>query len=887
MARGGVSCPRDIALHSTRAIIMRKDPVESVPPPWWTDPPDTLVRTLSLDPNRGLDTSRAELQRQSFGANTLAERRPATALKLILEGAAEPMMLVLLSIAGLSLAFGKQAEAAVMMFVVATYVVVEFANKFHADRVMARLRELTRPTTTVLRDGTRQEIPTSAIVVGDLVLLSEGARVTADLRLLESLGLQVNEAPLTGESLPVRKQVLGSIPPGLSLGERADCVWSGTLILSGEAKGVVLAVGDASIFGTIARQAQAESKDRTPTQDAMTRLAKTLAVLAVIISLLIPAIGYLRGLGFQEMVLTWLSLTFLMIPGQPPVIITMALALASLELARGRILVKRLRGVETLGHITSILADKTGTITENRMKVDRFILGDLSDVLPGSVPDRVGEGIRRCLPRYPVDPTDRAVQDALGENSVPIGYQELSGFSEERPWRTLRYSQDSVTSEALAGEPERLIEAARMPDERKKALLTVVKQEAEAGRRVVGYASRTGSDDDNGMLGGLELIGLAILSDPVRPGVVEAMASLHRAGITTHLVTGDHPAVALAIAREIGIGGTVLFGSELQALDDQAIAQKVTNTRVFARVTPMLKLRLARVLQQCGETVAVIGDGVNDAPSLRAANVGIAMGEIGTDIAKESADLILVDDNFVHIPDAIWIGRKAMDNFRKGLTYYLSAKAILLAIFLVPLALGLPFPFAPIHIILTELLMDLASSSIFVTEAAEPDLCRRRPEPIGKWLDTSLVTKVARNGAPLAVAILAAYFHVLWESGDLVTARTAAFTAWLLGHVLLALNLKQSRVPLLRQGVFSNRFATVWLTSMLALTFAMTTFPRLHAPLQTTGLPLHTWALLLFAVALSTCWIEVTKWIAILHADPASPRSTGGGPIMAPRPPFS
>jgi len=306
-----------------------------------------------------------------------------------------------------------------------------------------------------------------------------------------------------------------------------------------------------------------------------------------------------------------------------------------------------------------------------------------------------------------------------------------------------------------------------------------------------------------------------------------------------------------------------LSGNYLEKADDKILSEKLSSASVFARTSPTQKQRLVKLLEQKGETVAVIGDGVNDAPAIKAANVGIAMGEIGTDLAKETADLVLTDDNYAHLPDAILIGRKALDNFRKGLTYYLSAKAILLSIFLVPLTFGIPFPFAPIHIIIIELLMDLASSTIFVTEASEPDIMDRKPQKITNFLNRTIALRIFRNGFFLAVGILGLYLWLYYNTNNIVLAQSVAFVTWLLGHIMLALNLKQEKLPLLKQGILSNRFGFFWLIGMVIFSFVITTLPFAHPYLHTTSIPLYIWPIILAVVFATTWWIEVTK---IIHA---------------------
>ena len=821
---------------------------------WWTIPQSAILTMFVSDIANGLSSETVRKSRDKFGANIIDEVKPTSALKLILDGVREPMMIVLLSIGVLSFVFGKIGEAVVMVFVVATYIAVEFINKYRTDRTMTKLRQLTSLTTKVIRDSKMEEIPTGEVVVGDILVLTEGVRIPADARLIESYGLLINEASLTGESLPVEKNMRATLAENTPLAERTNSVFSGTTVMSGEGKAIVCAVGLESEFGKIARDVSITSKEKTVLQEAMTRLAKILAIFALAVSILIPAVGFLRGLNLQEMIVTWLALTFLMIPGQPPVIITMALALASFRLAKIKLVVKRLRGAEVLGQVTAIVTDKTGTITENRMQVEKFILPSGEEYTPAKLGFETKRDILLALPRYSNDPTDTAVYSAT-KNSFEVPRPvSFAGFSEGRPWRTIGYEIDDKRTSFIAGKVESLIGNISDTHQYEK-LMQVFQKEVDQGKRVVAYGRVKNTDD----IKKIELSALAVLSDPIRNGVAETIARLKAAKVETFIVTGDHPATAGTIANTIGIEDHVLTGNDIEKMSDDELKTALENIRTFARIAPSQKLRLVEMLKQRGEVVAVIGDGINDAPALKAANVGIAMGEIGTDLAKETADLILTDDNYTHLADAVGIARSALNNFHKGITYYLTAKGILLAIFLTPLALGIPFPFAPIHIILTELLMDLASSTIFVTEAASPDIMQQPIKKLKEFLGKELVFKIFRNGIPLAIGISTLYMILYFQTGNLVLAQTTAFVAWLLGHILLALNLKQEKLSLFKQGLFSNRFGAFCLVGMIVFSFAITLIPALHPYLKTSALSFGLWMAVVGVIVLSTFWIEVHK----------------------------
>jgi Ca2+-transporting ATPase len=810
----------------------------------------------------GLSGTQIQKNAERFGKNTFAELKPTSIFSLLIEGIKSPMMLLLLSIAVLSLIFSKFLEAAVMVFVVLAYIFIELINKARTDHTLKQLKALAQPTLTVIRAGKKSEIEASELVVGDLVILSSGIRIPADGRIIESKGLLVDESALTGESNLLRKYVESEVPEEASLTERTNSVFSGTIVLDGEGTVLITAVGEKSEFGKIAREVQITKKENTYLQTAMINLAKMLSVVAIAVSLIVPGIGLLRGLDFQQMVITWLALTFLMVPGQPPIIITMALAMASFKLAKKNVVTKRLRGTETLGFVTVVVTDKTGTVTENKIHLEKFISAEGNELEQSLEQSAVKEKILLSLPEHSRDPTDEATLEALGGiqgKKLPLDI--FIGFARGHPWRILVYKKDNVFLHAIAGEPEILINSSNLPKNKKEKLLEILEKETIAGERVVAYAVRILDKPETDRLKDLDFVALAILTDPVREGVKEAIASLELAGVKTIIVTGDHQGTAKAVAEKIGLSGEVVTGDQIERLKDEELRKVIKKTRVFARIAPLQKLQLIKVLQANGEKVAMIGDGINDAAAIKSADVGIVMGKTGTDLAKESADLVLTDDNYVHIPDAIANGRKSLDNFQKGITYYLTAKAILLSIFLIPLILGIPFPLTPIHIIIIELLMDLASSTIFVTEQEEPDLLQRMPENIQEYFKSIILGKIFVNGIGLALGITVLYTFIYFQTGDLVLAQTAAFSTWLLGHICLALNMKQRQLPLLKQGIFSNLFASLWLAGMIVLTVTMTNISIVFPYLKTTFLPLSVWEIILIVIIVTTFWIEIKKMI--------------------------
>jgi Ca2+-transporting ATPase len=579
------------------------------------------------------------------------------------------------------------------------------------------------------------------------------------------------------------------------------------------------------------------------------------------------------------MILTGLALAFSVIPEELPIIVTMVLALGGYRLSKRHAIVKRLQAVETLGAVTVIATDKTGTLTENRIEVSRvdpeplrrkiLEIGALCNDASGT-----GQG----------DPLETALLRAAQEGGIDIAALRRSArlrhdfsFDNARKRMSVVYERDGELWIAVKGAPEAVLTLCKrrwnaaglqqLSESDRQAALASAAQVANEGLRLVAFAERTIQDSalsQDQAEADLTFVGLAAFSDPPRPDVPQAIAACRTAGIRPVMITGDHPLTAKTIAAQIGLDGErrLLTGAELDAMPDEVLKRNVADVSIYARTTPEQKLRIVQTLQVCGEVVAATGDGINDAPALAAADVGVAMGQTGSDMAREAADMVLTDDNFATIVHAVEEGRISFENLRKGVRYYLACKAALISIALLPVLLGLPVPFAPIQIILMELFMDLAASAAFVAEPAEAGLMRRPPhDSKARFLDRSVVRSILISATGLFAAVCGVYVAT-WHSGaGLITAQTMAFAAWLLGHVFLALNLRTEREPLFRVGLFSNWVMVVWAIATLALLLVANLLPGAQHLIKLTSLRPAQWALAAGAALAGTFWIEIRKLI--------------------------
>jgi Ca2+-transporting ATPase len=746
------------------------------------EPLDELWGRLGSRPS-GLTPAEVDERRGTTQAKTERSRAFAIAGELV-ESLVEPLQLLLIAVGVLSAMFGELRDAIAIFAVIGLVSAVEAISEIRAKRALASLRELSASTALVRRAGAVLTIPVDALVIGDVLLVEAGALVAGDARVVAADGLATDESRLTGEPLPAAKG-REPVAAGAPLAERSSLLHAGTAVLSGVGEGVVFALGADTEIGRLGRMVSEAREPPTPLQRAMAELAHAALILAVTASVVVPLIGVARGQPAREMLLDGLTLAFATIPEELPILVTVLIAIGGKRLARHGVLLRRLRAAEAIGATTVVLADKTGTLTENRLELER-VGGDRERVL------RVAAAAHGATAAQ--DPVDRALEHAAGG---PTAGEHLA----RHPFDPVRKRESAVWRGpegawvAVKGAPESVLAACVMPAAERSATLAHVGRLADDGLRVVAVAQRDVREvpvDAADAEQELAFVGLAAFRDPLRSGVGEAVAMLGHAGVRTIIVSGDHPKTVAAAAREAGVRAPEVLhgGAELGALSDAELAPRIAGEAVIARATPEDKLRLVRVLQDAGEAVAVTGDGVNDAPALAAANVGIAMGAHGTDLAREASDLVLIDDAYPTIVDAVGGGRGLASQLRRAVAFYLGSKIALVAVVAAPLVAGLPAPFHPVHIVILELFMDVGASVAFVSEPPARGAMDQPPrDPARRFLDGMQRSAIGLTAVALTASVLPAFLlvHSRWGT-DMAIA--AAVAAWLVANVAIAWSLR-------------------------------------------------------------------------------------------------
>ncbi len=860
---------------------------------WHLRDADALAREHEVDPATGLHPHQVTQRFQQHGANALPASGQRSLWRLVAEQFSDFMILVLVAAAVISGVVGDLLDTLVILAIVVLNAAVGLLQAWRADRALAALRQLAAAHATVLRASRVQQVPAHALVPGDIVLLEAGNQVPADLRLLEIAQLRVDESALTGESVTVAKHTNVLTGAAHALGDRLNMAFKGTTATHGRGRGLVVATGMQTELGKVAGLLAQEVDRSTPLQLRLAAFGKRLAVAVLGICAVIFGAGVLRGEAPLQMVLVAVSLAVAAIPEALPAVVTVLLALGARRMVAVNALIRRLPAVETLGSVTYICSDKTGTLTQNRMRAECVVAGDgqawLPDTgLPGEPHAELLRAVALCNDASPAaaggwqgDPTETAlVELAAGAGLDKAELERQWPRVDERPFDASRKRMTTVHRTGQGdvaytkGAPESVIPLCSGQWRRDgqvafdaAAWLARADALAAQGLRVLAVA-RSGERLPQAGGGsaatesGLALLGLVGLIDPPRPEAAAAVRECMEAGIVAVMITGDHPATARAIALRLGIvqdpQAPVLTGVELAALDEEALRTCVHRVRVYARVDPAQKIRIVEALQARGEFVAMTGDGVNDAPALRRADIGVAMGKGGTDVAREASSLVLLDDNFATIVGAVREGRRIYDNIRKFVRYAMTGNSgEIWTIFLAPLV-GLPIPLLPIHILWVNLVTDGLPGLALAAEPAEPGVMQRPPRPPQESLFAHGMWQHI-----LGVGLLIGGLCLGVQAWALATGhahgQTMVFTVLTLSQMAHVLAIRSETQPLWRLGLGTNKplLGAVLLT--FALQLATIYVPFLNPVFKTQPLSAAELALCLAAAALVWGVVEVEK----------------------------
>jgi len=864
---------------------------------------------LGIDPDKGHSAAEAAERLAHHGPNAIRERRRRPPWRMLVDQFTDLMIVVLIGAAVVSGMVGDLQDTIAIIVILVLNGVIGFVQEYRAERAIAALRKMAATSARVVRDGAPKTVAATEVVPGDVVLLEAGNVVPADLRLLEAFQCKISEAALTGESVTVEKQTDALDGADLPLGDRTNMTYKGTVVTYGRARGVAVATGMATELGRIAALLENGVDAKTPLQKRLAQFGARLALVVLGICAIVFAAGILRGEPVLLMLMTAVSLAVAAIPEALPAVVTISLALGARKMVREHALIRRLPAVETLGSVTTICSDKTGTLTQNTMQVAQIMANgerfERAEWPCADEPWRTlflalaisNDASRDAAGEVAGDPTETALFEAAAEagydkpalEAGALRVKELA-FDSARMLMTTFHQRAKDVVSFTKGSPEAVLErcAQALMAEGERAVdrtrvLEAAERMAAEGLRVLAIAYRVwravpSAEDPGEIERELVFLGLVGLEDPPRPEAGPAVQLCRSAGITPVLVTGDHPATARAIAARLDIladdNARVLSGPELAQLSDKALEREVRDVRVYARVDPAQKIRIVRALQETGEFVAMTGDGVNDAPALKRADIGIAMGRGGTDVAREASSLVLLDDNFATIVSAVREGRRIFDNILKFIRYTMTSNTgEILTIFLAPF-LGLPIPLLPIHILWINLVTDGLPGLALSAEPAEKAIMKRPPRPPqesvfaqGMWQHILWVGLLMAGTTLLAQAWAMQASSAKWQ--------TIAFTVLTLSQMGHVLAIRSNQESLFSVGLLSNLplLGAVLVTFALQMTVIYT--PALNAVFRTVPLDLADLGLCLALSSVVFVAVELQKWFVRIRASSAPDAARG------------
>ncbi len=885
----------------------------TAPTAWHALPAAEVVELLAADTSRGLTTEEAASRLARDGPNAFEAARKTPWQAILARQFLSVLILILVVAAVISFAVGETVDAAAILTIVVLNGILGFVQEWRAEEALEALRRMLAPQSRVVRDGQEREIESRALVRGDVVLLDTGDRIPADLRLVEATALRVDESLLSGESSSVSKQV-APVASDAALAERGSMAWMGTNVTSGSARGVVVATGESTEFGRIAHLTETLGEEKTPLQKRLAGLGRQVGIFAIIVSAVVGVTGWLAGKPLLEMFLTGISLAVAVVPEGLPAVVTIALAIGVRTMSRRRALLRRLQAAETLGAASVICTDKTGTLTQNEMTVSNIWLprtGNIEVTGTGYTPlgDFRRDGVPADLATHPDlaallesglrcnharvypeadgwhrlgEPTEAAL--VVAAMKAGLAPEAMAEVAIEFPFDSLRKRMTVVeraNGELLAhvkGAPEILLERSTRildgaaereltPAERTR-ILAAGQAMASEGLRVLAIARRHLPAnlplDADAVERDLTFVGLAGMIDPPRPEVPESIRMARAAKIKVIVVTGDAPATATTIARRIGLTvDRVVTGRELSLLTDEELRAALAENVLFARISPEDKIRIVAGLQALGHVVCMTGDGVNDAPALKKADVGVSMGLRGTDVAKGASDLVLTDDNFASIVNAIEEGRRQWDNIQKFVRYLLSSNMGEVTAIFVNTLLGGPLILLPVQILWINLVTDGVTAVALGVEPAGKEILRRPPRPVNQpILGRAGIWIVLALGGYLGFGTLWLFHHYLAiGGGHKRLAMTMAFCGLVILEKLNVFNFRSLHEPLSAIGYTSNRPLLIAWISMVALQVAAVYVPFLQRVLHTVPLSWQDWAVIV-AFALPVVLVpEAIKWL--------------------------
>jgi Ca2+-transporting ATPase len=843
----------------------------------------------------GLSHAEALARLKSDGMNELPASGQRDLFGIAQEVVREPMFLLLVVAGAIYLLLGDVSDALMLLGFVCVVMGITIYQENKTERVLEALRDLTSPRALVIRDGLEQRIAGREVVRGDLLILSEGDRVPADAALISCNHFSADESLLTGESVAVRKiaqsesEIIANTaiqPPG---GDGLPFVYSGSLVVQGRGMAHVLATGSRSEIGKIGKALQGLDTENTPLQQEIRLLVRNLAILGTLLSLMLFVIYGLTHGDWLHGLLSGITLAMSILPEEYPVVLTVFMAMGAWRISKYRVLTRRVHTVEALGSATVMCVDKTGTLTFNRMAVQQLVANNLiftaalsSKSKHGSVNDLLPENFHEVLEfailaseTLPFDPMEKAIHEMgrqyLNNTEHLHGDWQLAHEYSLSPellalshvWKALDRDDYVVSAK---GAPEAIADLCHLDQQQLDALSKQINTLAEQGMRVLGVAKAkySGSEwPDIQHDFEFEFLGLIGLADPVRPNVASALKECHAAGIRVVMITGDYPATAAAIAEQIGLpvgSGGIITGAELIQMNELTLRERIRRSNIFARMVPEQKLRLVNALKANGEIVAMTGDGVNDAPALKAAHIGIAMGGRGTDVAREAAALVLLDDDFASIVHAVRLGRGIFDNLRKGMAYIFAVHFPIIGLSLVPLLLGWPAMFAPVHIVFLEMIINPACSIAFEAEPAESNIMRRPPRPPKEALFGKHIFIISLlQGSLLLLMSLIVMGYALNHGASAEAARAMTFTTLVTGNLGLILVNRSWRHAIIH--TLSIRNPALWWVIIGAFVFLLLALilPILREIFHFAPITSQEFAMCLLAGLASVMWFELYK----------------------------